>query len=296
MDLVLSWLGLVRSKAHLADPGPSIKELLNTTSDMDLIEEIMNGWSGKAMELVLYGDEWQDVGDKLLPHIPVENDVKELYLNSITIVVLKSYPMHRKLLGGMAAGVMGLRGRVSRYRNVSTHHKLSSFHYMMMDLPGSVSESHQFAQYDNTKPLSFFLLSEGGIIALLGFGRAGARVVLKYGHAGGSGSGSGSGKAGLRLAGWNEETAAVARSQAVREKTILLITTGAPISIKPTTRSNRIGFSLLSQHVNHTAAIAFIKGSDALMSSKTSKSPQQKRKAEIILLCGMVILKNIDRV
>ncbi|KAF7888841.1 hypothetical protein EAF00_009141 [Botryotinia globosa] len=55
MGLVLSLLGLIRSKVYLADPDASIDELLKTTSDTDLATETINGWSGKAIGLVLCG-------------------------------------------------------------------------------------------------------------------------------------------------------------------------------------------------------------------------------------------------
>ncbi|KAI9644607.1 hypothetical protein NHQ30_006629 [Ciborinia camelliae] len=165
MDLILGWLALVRSGLYLTSPGPEVKAILDEGTDLDLATRIIDGWSGKTIDMILYGEGWQDIGAELLPHVPSTGDEKGLYINFLTVVALRGRSKHMKVYGGMAAGVRGLRDRINTHRNKSLHLNNPSYHYMIMDLPGTLSDFRQFAGY-GPGPLGFFLLAEGCMIAV----------------------------------------------------------------------------------------------------------------------------------
>ncbi len=93
--------------------------------------------------LVRRDPDWIDDAGALLTLTPSHGKAKGLYLNLLTISALRGCDTHLKAYGGMAAGSKGL-DCICHHNNESFRKNHPTFHYMMMDLPGTFSESSLF--------------------------------------------------------------------------------------------------------------------------------------------------------
>ncbi len=151
-----------------------------------------------------------------------------------------------------AASVDGLRARIGHHLNPMFRATHPSFHYTMMDLPGTVSQFFIFARCPASKSLGFMLVAEAVMIAVLALyelpsylktlaslgipaaisGRNNPLVGLNL-------------EAGLRFQGWDVAGAANARAEQMRKTAVALITTGLSVSISTVAQTT---FCLLQQH------------------------------------------------
>jgi hypothetical protein len=164
---LVKYIRLVQSPQWRYNRSPEVFAMLADLTEEEVVDMVVAGWDERLPEMMMYGKGWNEAAASMFPSVRDQFRQSGNYLHFLKMLsTLVSAELYR-VYGGMSTCEIGFQGRLwYQHDNEDYRRRNPSYHYTVMDTPGTTARWGIIAVYPNgpyQHPLSN--LNEGFLIA-----------------------------------------------------------------------------------------------------------------------------------